>query len=331
MSRIPRILPLVAIAIGGVLALKVVSNLDGAPAFLQEARAFAEDLAPGEAAKKAGKLPKKGDKAPVAKPDAAPAPDPLGGPPPAATAAADAAVPAAAQVALTPICAPSAAELAKEAGLSPAELRVLQSLQSRRGELDSRSQAMDTQMALLAAAELKVDAKLKTLASLKGELQGMVGQADQKTDAEIARLVTVYSAMKPADAAAVMTQLDDRVRVPVAGKMKERALAAILGKMPPVEAKKLTEKLAARFSSQGVAEKIAQADAPTPAAPAKAGAAATPPKPASAPPRKRTPKAAHRPSPKPAAKPDAKSAPPPAAKPAALKPAAASLPPAKVN
>jgi flagellar motility protein MotE (MotC chaperone) len=268
MSRVPRLLPLVAVAVGGVLALKVASGLGLAPDLLKEATAFAEQAAPGEAAKKPAKDAKKTAKAPEAKAadakTAAPAPDPLGlgenAPAAAAPAAADAAVPAAGLAPIAPVCAPTAAELAKEAGLSPAELRVLQSLQSRRGELDARSQAIDTQMAVLAAAELKVDAKIKAFGALKDELNGMIGQADAKQDAEVTRLVTVYSKMKPDAAAAVMTQLDDRVRVPVAGKMKESVLAAILNKMAPAEAKKLTERLAARFSTNGIADKMAQAE-----------------------------------------------------------------------
>ena len=329
MSRVPRFLPLVAIAIGGVLALKVVSGLDGAPAFLKQATAFAEDAAPGDKAKKVAK--KTDAKAPEAAKTTAPPPDVLGMPAgqiTSAPTAADAATPAAGMVPIAPVCAPSAAELAKEAGLSPAELRVLQSLQSRRGELDSRSQAIDTQMAVLAAAEAKVDAKIKSLGGLKDQLNGMIGQADAKSDAEVTRLVTVYSKMKPDAAAAVMSQLDEKVSVPVAGKMKEAILAAILNKMPPAEARKLTEKLAARFSTNGMAAKVASPDV-QPAAPA--AGPATPPK-AAAPHRRAKPKA------KPAKKSDAGEDSAPAAVPApkptppAAKPAAASAAPSgKVN
>ena len=74
-----------------------------------------------------------------------------------------------------------------------------------------------------------------------------MGQADQKTQGEVDRLVVVYSKMRPQDAAAVMSQLDDKVRVPVAASMKPAVLAAILGKMNPLDAKKLTELLAHRF------------------------------------------------------------------------------------
>ena len=282
-SRVPRLLPLLAVAVGGVLALKVVSGLDGAPAFLKQAAAFAEEAPkPAKGKKAKGPASDKAGATPDAKGDI------LGdSPAPGAPAAAGATTPAPA------MCAASAEQLAKDAGLSPAELRVLQSLQTRRGELDEREQSMQTNLALLGAAETKVDGKLKALTDLKGEIQGMLGQVDAKQDAEVMRLVTVYSKMKPADAAAVMIQLDDKVRVPVAAKMKEAVLAAVLGKMPPAEAKKLTEKLASRFQpSLSALQQVAAAEngqAPAAAASDKAAPAKAAAKPRA---RKARPKAA---------------------------------------
>jgi flagellar motility protein MotE (MotC chaperone) len=258
---------MIAVAIGGVLAVKAVSTFQGAPAFLQSAKARAEAPSAGDAGKKttAAKKPKA----------ATPAADPGGSPPPPPGLSAP---PAAAEAAKTstaaPVCAPNAAELAKEAGLSPAELHVLQSLQARRGQLDQREQAMQTELALLAAAEGKVDSKIKAFNELKAQVQGLMGEADQKQEAEVTRLVKVYSDMKDKDAAAVMVQLDDKVRVPVAAGMKEKILAAILAKMPPAEAKKLTEKLASRYTPTASLTQAA-AEAPTPA---PAGAPPTPPK-----------------------------------------------------
>jgi flagellar motility protein MotE (MotC chaperone) len=295
MSRIPRILPLVAVAVSGVLAVKALDTFGAAPEFLKTASAWAED-----APKPAGKA--------------------------AAPAAKAAALP---QAKPNAVCAPTAAELAKEAGLSPAELRLLQSLGTRRGELDQREKSMETQIALLAAAESKLDKKLKALEALKAEMKGMVGQAAEKEKAEIGRLVRVYENMKPKDAAAVMAQLDDRVRLPVAGAMKERSLAAILAQMPPVEAKRLTEKLAARFTADAMQTKLAEATANPPAAePVAAQAAASPPAKAAAPQRRaenRPP--ARRPAPARPRTPAAKSptnAPPAKAAPAPVETAAVS-------
>ena len=147
--------------------------------------------------------------------------------------------------------------------MSPSELRVLQTLGERRGQLDAREQAMDTQIKLLTAAELKLDAKIKALTALKGELQALTTQANSQKAAEADRLVTVYEKMKPKAAAPIFAALSDDVRLPVAAKLRPQTLAAILAEMDPAEAKRLTERLAAR---------LAQADSAT----ARAVAALTP-------------------------------------------------------
>src|SRR6201996_2416868 len=140
MAGIPRLLPLVAVAIGGVIAVNMVA---GAPQLIGAAKAFAE----GAASPKG-----KDDKASVSA-TAALAGDPAQAKPP---------TPA-------PACAPSAAELAKEAGLSPAELQVLQSLGARRGQLDQRESDLDVQVNLIAAAENKLDTRIAQMNGLKGD------------------------------------------------------------------------------------------------------------------------------------------------------------------
>jgi len=313
----PRILPLVGVAIGGVLAVNALSGARDLPGLLSGAQAFAEEAAKGGKAEK----PAKAEKSEAGK-DAAAAP----------AAATDAAValPAAA-IAPKAVCAPTAAELAKQAGLSPAELQVLQSLGARRGQLDARENDMSTQLALMAAAEAKLDAKIKALNGLKAEVNGLLNQSNAKEAAEIDRLVKVFEGMKAKDAAPRLAALDDNVRIPIAAKMKERALSAILAQMPAAQAKEMTEKMARRFSdAQAAAAKAAAADAAPaapqqasvdPTAPAKAApkkqAAAAPKK---APPRKKAPaaqQAAAKPAPAPAG------AAPAAAPPAAATPAPA--------
>jgi len=225
MKPVPRILPLIGVAMGGVLAVNALSGARELPDLVSGAKAFAEGRTPDKAAK--------------------------AGAPAASAAASDTAarVPASPASARPPgACAPTAADLAKEAGLSPAELQVLQSLGARRGELDQREDNLNTQLALMAAAEAKLDAKVKTLTGLKADIQSLLTQTDQKQAAEIDRLVVVFEGMKPKDAAPRMALLDDSVRLPIAAKMKPRALSAILAQMPPEEAKKLTESLAKRLS-----------------------------------------------------------------------------------
>ncbi len=178
-----------------------------------------------------------------------------------------------------PICAESPTELAKEAGLSPAELQVIQSLGARRGELDQREQGLSTELALIQAAEAKVDAKITTMNALKADMQAMLGQLDDKQQAEVNRLVKVYEDMKPQAAAARFTLLTDEVRLPIAAQMKEQKLSAIIANMAPADAKHLTEALAARYVAQANAARAAinPPAAQPPAAPPSAAATQPPP------------------------------------------------------
>jgi flagellar motility protein MotE (MotC chaperone) len=321
MRNVPRILPLVGVALGGVLAINALAGARALPDLLSGARAFAEDVAkPDKPAKKAkaGEAAKAGEGDATAKAATGDAQD----------VSAKAAMPTP-TIRPAAACAPTAAELAKEAGLSPAELQVLQSLGVRRGQLDQREQQLDVQLALMAAAEAKLDAKVRALTGLKSDIKGLLTQADSHQDAEIDRLVKVFEAMKAKDAAPRMVLLDDAVRLPIAAKMKERVLSAILAQMPPQEAKRLTEALARRFTA---AQKLAsdanvqtQAQSAAAATPAPAAqAAATPPAAAKAAPKK-TAQAARRPAPKkaPAA---AQAANAPAATPAAAPSAPAVAP-----
>ncbi len=237
MKNMPRILPLAGIAVVGVLAVNLMSGARSIPEMFTGARAFAEELAGG----KPGTASPSEPATPAAKPAA--------------------------------VCAPTAAELAREANLSPAELQYLQNLGVRRGELDQREGDIDLQLQLLAAAEAKLDARVKALDGLKGDIQSLLGQADAQQQAETTRMVAVFSAMKPKDAAARMAILDDSVRLPIAAKMKERALAAILAQMQPAEAKKMTESLAKRFEASTSLAAARTAIAPPPVQ----TAAATPP------------------------------------------------------
>ncbi|MGV9010249.1 MotE family protein [Brevundimonas sp.] len=233
MSKIPRLLPLIAVAIGGVVIVRAVGI---APGLFEGAQAWAEEAVPA--------------------------------------AAAAAARPAAAVCALTP------EQLAQQAGISPAELRILQSLQSRRTQLDARDTDLASMLPLMATAEQKLDARVQALAAVKAEVQQLLGQVSEQEKAENDRLVAVYTAMRPKEAARVFATLSDDVRLPVAAAMRPRSLAAVMAQMEPSAARDLTEKLARRFAARqqlaARAASAAAADAPAAAPTAMPTANATP-------------------------------------------------------
>ena len=272
MSKIPRLLPLIAVAIGGVVVVRAVGI---APGLFEGAQAWAEEAVPA--------------------------------------AAAAAVKPAAAVCALTP------EQLAQQAGISPAELRILQSLQSRRTQLDARDTDLASMLPLMATAEQKLDARVQALEAVKAEVQQLLGQVSEQEKAENDRLVAVYTAMRPKEAARVFATLSDDVRLPVAAAMRPRSLAAVMAQMEPAAARELTEKLARRFAARqqlaARAATAATANAPAPgpvavptanAVPSAATATPPAPTPAVAPaaamptPRPAVRRAPSRPTPRPA-------------------------------
>jgi len=281
MSKIPRLLPLIAVAIGGVVLVRAVGV---APGLFEGAKAWAEEAAPAAAA-------------------------------PAAAA----------------VCALTPEQLAEQAGISPAELRILQSLSSRRTELDARDADLASMLPLLATAEQKLDARVAALEAVKAEVRVLLGQVSEQEKAENDRLVAVYSAMRPREAARVFATLDDDVRLPVAAAMRPRSLAAVMAQMEPGAARVLTEKLARRFDARrelaARAAAASAAAAPDAAAPTAAAAVteappASPPAatPVSEAPARAARPPARRPAPRPAVRTPAPAAAPAPAEPAGERP-----------
>jgi len=230
MSKIPRLLPLIAVAIGGVVVVRAVGV---APGLFEGARAWAEEAAPAAAAPAAASAPA--------------------------------------------VCALTSEQLAQQAGISPAELRIIQSLSARRTELDARDADFASMLPLMATAEQKLDARVAALEAVKAEVRVLLGQVGEQEKAETDRMVAVYSAMRPREAARVFATLDDDVRLPVAAAMRPRSLAAIMAQMEPAAARSLTEKLARRFDARRelAARAVAAATGPVPGT--------SPPTPAAAP------------------------------------------------
>lgn len=266
--NVPRLLPLIGVAVAGVVAVNVLAGAKDLPQMLSAARAMAEGVAEPTKALK-GKAAKAEKPAEADKPADAAALPPT-------TAATTAPPPVG-------ICAPSASDLAKSAGLSPAELTTLQQLQARRGQIDLQAKDLDTQTQLLTAAEVKLDAKLKVMQDLKAQIEALMGQTDQKTQAEVDRLTVVYSKLTGKQSAPLMAVLDDKVRIPLAAQLevtKPKLLADIIFNMPVADGKRLTELLAHRFAA---AQQLADASKAPPAAAAAAAPPAAPAKPGAKP------------------------------------------------
>ncbi|MBX3430204.1 MAG: hypothetical protein KF779_11550 [Hyphomonadaceae bacterium] len=136
--------------------------------------------------------------------------------------------------------------LAEMAGLSQAEVQVLQALGTRRQELDARGEAIETQDGLMLAAEQRLNERLAELRTLETHVNDLLGQLDEAQEQRLHSLVDVYTRMRAKDAAAVFDGLDDDVLVQVASRMREANLAEVMGRMEPTRARALTQMLADR-------------------------------------------------------------------------------------
>ncbi|MBP7335612.1 hypothetical protein [Niveispirillum sp.] len=131
-------------------------------------------------------------------------------------------------------------------GFTPTEVELLQRLQERREQLDSRARELDQREAMLTAAETRFDQKITELQNLKKEIQGLLTQANAEQQAQLDSLVKIYETMKPADAAKIFNNLDNIVLLNVISRMKEAKVAPVFAAMDEKRAQEVTILLAAR-------------------------------------------------------------------------------------
>jgi len=130
--------------------------------------------------------------------------------------------------------------------MTETEIEVLQSLANRRDALDKREEEIDLREKLLTAAESRVDDKISELKGLEEQIAGLLKMRDEKQEEQILSLVKMYETMKPKDAARIFENLETDVLLDVAGRMKEKSMAAILAAMKSDSAQDLTLMLVKR-------------------------------------------------------------------------------------
>jgi flagellar motility protein MotE (MotC chaperone) len=125
-----------------------------------------------------------------------------------------------------------------------AERAVLSSLAERRKELEKRTRELDLRENLLKAAEQRVEARIKKLKAIEQRIETELKKRDDERDAEYAKLVTLYSKMKPKDAARIFNRLDITVLTGLVRRMRPRSISKIFGSMDPAVAERVTMQIA---------------------------------------------------------------------------------------
>src|SRR5690606_21096954 len=99
------------------------------------------------------------------------------------------------------------------------------------------------------------------LHGVREEIRGLLGQLDEQEEARIASLVTTYEKMKAADAARILSGMDEDTALLVLSRLKAANLGNILGDMETAIAARFTQMLAARANTAEIAGEIAEAAA----------------------------------------------------------------------
>ena len=129
---------------------------------------------------------------------------------------------------------------------SGAERAILERLQERRQELDTRARELDIRESLIKAAEKRMEGQLTELKATEARITVATEQKDEAQAARFKGLVTMYENMKPRDAAKIFDRLDTGVLLEVVSKIEPRKMADILALMSPDAAQHLTVELASQ-------------------------------------------------------------------------------------
>lgn len=130
--------------------------------------------------------------------------------------------------------------------VTASERAVLERLQSRRQEIETRAREIDIRENLIKSAEKRIEGRIEEMKAAEARVS-IAGQ--QKTEAENARfkgIVTMYEGMKPKDAAKVFDRLEMSVLFEIASQIAPRKMSDIMGQMQPEAAERLTVELARR-------------------------------------------------------------------------------------
>lgn len=133
---------------------------------------------------------------------------------------------------------------------SPGERAVLERLQDRRQELDTRSRELEMRENLIKAAEQRLAAKVSELKEMEARVNSAVGSREKLEAQRFKGIVQMYETMKPKEAARIFDRLDMKILVEVATQMNARKMSEILAQMSPEAAERLTVEIAGKAGDQ---------------------------------------------------------------------------------
>jgi flagellar motility protein MotE (MotC chaperone) len=134
--------------------------------------------------------------------------------------------------------------------VSASERAILERLQARRQELETRAREVEIRESLLKAAEKRIESRVEEMKATEAKMTATGGQKAEADAARFKGIITMYESMKPKDAAKVFDRLEMSVLYEIASQIAPRKMSDILGLMQPEAAERLTVELAHRAGAE---------------------------------------------------------------------------------
>jgi len=133
-------------------------------------------------------------------------------------------------------------------GCLPAEgtESLLGAIRDRQAQLDAREASLAEQAKVLEVARAKIEEQIAALDAAEKRLADTLALADKAAEADIARMVAIYEAMKPKDAAKIFATMDVSFAAGFLGRMKPDIAGAVLAGLPAERAYAISAELAGR-------------------------------------------------------------------------------------
>ncbi|MEK9284302.1 MULTISPECIES: flagellar protein FlbB [unclassified Bradyrhizobium] len=133
-----------------------------------------------------------------------------------------------------------------QAPVSASERAILERLQARRQEIESRQREIDIRESLLKSAEKRIESKVEEMKAVESRISATAAEQKAAEAQRMKGLVTMYEGMKPKDAARVFDRLEMSVLIEIASQIAPRKMSDIMGLMSPEAAERLTVEMARR-------------------------------------------------------------------------------------
>lgn len=125
----------------------------------------------------------------------------------------------------------------------PQDTSYLSKLNERSQALDQREKELNELEEELQRQKVQVDQRVKELEEIRRQIASTLKEQVEVDQQRVAKLVELYTNMKPKQAADVIANLTDDLAISVLASMKKKNAAAIMDLLPSERARLLSEKL----------------------------------------------------------------------------------------